>query len=79
VPFVAAVLTACLRKVSWRDPRKRLVVVSGFGVWLAWIVALRLGLKGFESVPALAWIAIAATLASSVWLYRVFFQLARTS
>ena len=76
VPFVAAVLTACLRKVSWRDPRKRLVVASGFGVWLAWIVALRFGVKGFESVPGLAWLALAATLLYSAWLYRVFFRLA---
>jgi len=79
VPFVAAVLTACLRKVSWRDPRKRLVVAAGFGVCLAWIAALRSGGKIFESVPGLAWLALAATLLYSAWLYRVFFRLARTS
>jgi hypothetical protein len=79
LPFFAAVLAMSLRKVSWRDPRKSLTVASGFGVWLAWIAALRCGVKGFESVPGLAWLALAATLLCSVWLYRAFFRLARTS
>jgi predicted membrane-bound spermidine synthase len=77
MPFIAAVLTASLRKVSWDDPRKRLAVVSGFGVWLAWIVGLRFGLKAFESVPGLAWLAIAATVIHGASLYRTFFLLAR--
>ena len=77
MPFIAAVLTASLRKVSWDDPRKRLAVVSGFGVWLAWIVALRFGLKAFESVPGLAWLAVAATVYHGASLYRTFFRLAR--
>ena len=79
MPFIAAVLAMCLRGVSWRDPHKRLVVAAGFGLWLAWSVALRLGVKVFESVPGLAWFAIAATLACGVWLYRTIFRLARAN
>jgi hypothetical protein len=75
-PFIAAVLTASLRKVSWHEPRKWRVVAAGFGVWLAWIVALRFGLTAFESVPGLAWLAIAATVVHAVSLYRAFFRLA---
>lgn len=77
LPFFAAVLAMSLRKVSWRDPHKRLVVASGTGLWLAWVAALRFGVKGFESVPGLAWLALAATLVCSAWLYRTLFRLAR--
>ncbi|HSD55445.1 MAG TPA: phosphatase PAP2 family protein [Burkholderiales bacterium] len=76
VPFVAGVLGACLRNVSWLDRSKRLVVASGFGLWLAWVAALRFGLKAFETAPGLAWLAIAVTLYLSVSLYRTFFRLA---
>jgi hypothetical protein len=78
LPFVAAVLAMSLRRVSWRDAHKRLVVAAGTGLWLAWIVALRLGVKVFELAPGLAWVAIAATLVCSAWLYRTLFRLART-
>lgn len=75
-PFVAAVLTASLRRVSWREPRKRRAVLAGFAVWIAWILALRFGLRVFEAVPGLTWLAIAATLYLCVALYRTFFRLA---
>jgi hypothetical protein len=76
VPFVAAVLTASLRRVSWREPRKRRVVLAGLGAWIMWILALRYGLRAFEAAPGLAWFAIAATLVLGVALYRAFFRLA---
>jgi hypothetical protein len=73
-PFAAAVLMASLRKVPWAEPDKRRAVLAGFAAWLAWILALRYGLKAFEAVPGLAWLAIAATLALGVVLYRTFFR-----
>lgn len=75
-PFSAAVLATSLRKVSWTEPRKRRIVLAGFGAWLAWILALRYGLQAFESVPGLAWLAIAATLWLGAALYGTLFRIA---
>jgi hypothetical protein len=76
VPFTAAVLATSLRQVAWAEPHKRRIVVAGFGAWLAWVVALRYGLQAFESVPGLAWLAIAATLWLGAVLFRAFFRIA---
>jgi predicted membrane-bound spermidine synthase len=77
LPFAVALLAASLRAVSWHDSRKRSIVLAGLGVWLAWIVGLRLGLGLFESVPGLSWLAVIATLYHGALLQRRFFALAR--
>jgi predicted membrane-bound spermidine synthase len=79
VPFVAALLAAGLRTVSWRDPVKRGIVVWGAGLWLAWIVALRGGLWAFEALPGLSWVTMLATVGYGVVLFRRFFALARSA
>jgi len=70
VPVVIATVAIVAGTVPWSDPARRNAAVGAFAIWLAWIVALRFAVPLFEAIPGLSWFAIAATLWSSVKLYR---------
>jgi predicted membrane-bound spermidine synthase len=70
VPCVMAVQALCTHNLAWNDPARRRMLVWGSALTLAWLVALRFGLEVFLKVPGLSWVAIIATVAGSVALYR---------
>jgi predicted membrane-bound spermidine synthase len=70
VPCVMAVQALCTQNLAWNDPARRRMLAWGSALTLAWLLALRFGLEVFLSVPGLSWLAILATLAGSVALYR---------
>jgi predicted membrane-bound spermidine synthase len=70
VPCVLAVQALCTHNLAWNDPARRRMLVWGSALTLAWLLALRFGLEAFLTVPGLSWVAIIATIAGSVALYR---------
>lgn len=70
VPFAVAVQALCSATRPLHDNARRVAVVSGFALALAWLAALRWGTDAFEAVPGLSWLAIAATLGASIALER---------
>ena len=70
VPCVMAVQALCTHNLAWDDRARRRMLVWGSALTLAWLLALRFGLEVFLKVPGLSWVAIIATLAGSVALYR---------
>ena len=70
IPLVVAIQALCTTVVGWEERARRDAVLWGFGLTLAWIVALRYGFGAFVGVPGLSWAAVLATIATSVALYR---------
>lgn len=78
VPFVLGALALCSTGVTWRA--RRGVVGLGFGTWLLWVLALRLGIEQFIAQPwlcqvLLAWTFLAVALQCG-WMAR-FAQILR--
>ena len=70
LPLVVAVQALCTRVVGWDERARRDAVLWGLGLTLLWIEALRFGLRAFVGIPGLSWVAVLATIAASVALYR---------
>jgi predicted membrane-bound spermidine synthase len=70
VPCVMAVQALCTHNLAWDDPARRRMLAWGSTLTLAWLLVLRFGLEVFLTVPGLSWVAIIATVAGSVALYR---------
>jgi len=68
VPLAVAVQAFALRVRSWASHERRMAFWGGVSLTLGWIVALRFGL--FLNAPVLAWGAVVATLALSLWWNR---------
>ena len=69
VPFCLAFQAACLRRLAWNHPDRLRMIGLGLALWIAWLLALRFGIEMFRAVPGLSWIAMAATVAVSTYLY----------
>jgi predicted membrane-bound spermidine synthase len=70
VPCVMAVQALCTHNLAWDDPARRRMLVWGSALTLAWLLALRFALEVFLTVPGLSWVAVIATVAGSLALYR---------
>jgi predicted membrane-bound spermidine synthase len=74
VPWVVAVQAACALGLGWGSRARVRALAVGMALTLAWIVAVRYGVRLFEAVPGLTWAAIVATIAASVRTYRPLAQ-----
>ncbi len=62
-PFALMIQAICAYRVAWKEPRRVIAFVLGFGGTLAWLVALRYGTKLFWTSPIVPWALIVATIA----------------
>ena len=69
VPFAVAMQAACMHSASWDCWERRVACFGGAALTLAWISALRGGLFP-AGAAAIAWCAVLATLALSLWWKR---------
>jgi spermidine synthase len=69
VPAILIVISLCVRTLSWAHPDRRRALVAGTVLFLGWVLAVRHGVRLFESVPGLTWIAIALTVGWSGWCF----------
>lgn len=61
VPFVLAAIGLSTTDVPWSSVARRNLVLSGFGIWLVWVLSLRHQLVLFLDHPWLCWLLIGAT------------------
>jgi hypothetical protein len=67
-PFMLGMQAAWSTGVPWNAPCRKQAMIAGFAGTAGWFVALRWGIPAFLSFSALGWIALAVTVAGSVWL-----------
>ena len=77
VPLVVGVQSLCIFGAAWDRARRRALCV-GFGLALAWMVALRLAPGAILALPALSWGAALATVIASALAYRALECTARS-
>ncbi|MDD5175485.1 MAG: fused MFS/spermidine synthase [Sterolibacterium sp.] len=70
IPFVLALLSVCADTLPWSDPRRYRSLLVGLGLYFAWLVALRFGLKLFLAVPGLSWLSTIFSTLICIPFYR---------
>jgi predicted membrane-bound spermidine synthase len=70
VPFSFALQATFLRGLPITDKYRWQCILANTGLWLAWVVCLRMFLSVFINIPILSWVAVLATLIVSSYYYR---------
>jgi predicted membrane-bound spermidine synthase len=79
VPAAVALQAMCTRVLPWNAPERRNALLWGAALVAFWIIAVRLGVEAFLTVPGLTWAAMLGTVAACVALYRPLARASRTA
>lgn len=69
VPWVVGLQALCSLGLGWSHAARLRALAVGMSLTLAWIVAVRYGVRLFEVVPGLTWATMTGTVAASAWVY----------
>ena len=70
VPFTYALQGIFLRGLPFNHTARWQCILVGTALWLAWVVALRIGIELFIGLPWLSWSAVLFSLVFSTFYYR---------
>ncbi|WP_395699535.1 fused MFS/spermidine synthase [Aquabacterium sp.] len=70
VPFVGAIVCLTMHDVPWQDASRRPLVLGGFGLYAAWILAMRFASPLLLATPGLLWLMTTMSLVYGVMLFR---------
>jgi predicted membrane-bound spermidine synthase len=70
VPFIGAMLALTLHNVPWTDASRRPLVYGGLGLFLCWVISMRLAAPLFAASSGPLWLLTSLSVAYGVVLYR---------